>query len=240
MRIQVLASYTHMDRREAEGKTVAVIDTLRSMSTIITALASGCNQVIPVEEIEQAMELKTTMSQNSPILGGERNIMPLPGFDLGNSPMEYTEDMVKGRTLILTTTNGTRAIHAAKDAHKIFIAGMINGGSVASGILRQGRDAVLLCAGTGGYFTLEDVLTAGYIIYRALHFNSNQEMELDDLGRVALRLYESAKDNLLDALEDSDYTRSLIRAGYAKDIEYCLKRDIAKVLPVCRDGQITA
>ena len=239
MKVSVFGSHTHMSEKEVRGKVAVVIDTLRATSTIITAMANGCSQVLPVEEVEQAMERKASMPESSTILGGERNALKVSGFDLGNSPLEYTAEVVSGKTLILTTSNGTQAISKAREASILYLGAMINGVTAASALLRAEKDVVLLCAGTHGYYSSDDILTAGYILYRLHRFGSNIEIELDDLGRAAMELYERAKDDLNAALKPSTHYQRLVEAGMEKDLEYCLKRDTVRILPVCRDGQIT-
>lgn len=239
MKIEVYAAHSHVSEKELREKSVVVIDTLRATSTIITALANGCNQVLPVEEIEEAMDMRITMKESQVILGGERNTKKLPGFDFGNSPLEYAPENVTGKTLILTTTNGTRAIKKAEQADSVHIGALINGLTVASHLHRTNRDAVLLCSGTHGKFSMEDILTAGYIIYRLQRFGSNPDLQLDDLGLVAVNLYETHKDDLMGALRGTLHFGILHSTGMDDDLEYCLKRDIVRVLPAYRDGRIT-
>lgn len=239
MKIEVYAAHSHVSEKELREKTVVAIDTLRATSTIITALANGCNQVLPVEEVEEAMDMRITMKESQVILGGERNTQKLPGFDFGNSPLEYVPENVTGKTLILTTTNGTRAIKKAEQADSVHIGALINGLTVASHLHRTNKDAVLLCSGTHGKFSLEDILTAGYIIYRLQRFGSNPDLQLDDLGLVSVDLYEAHKDDLMGALRGTLHYGILHGNGMDDDLEYCLKRDIVRVLPAYRDGRIT-
>ena len=119
MKIEVFASQTHVTEKDIRGKDCVVIDTLRATSTIITALANGCEQVIPVEEVGQATRLRASVGGDTmAVLGGERGGQKIPGFDLGNSPLEYGPEHIYGKTLILTTTNGTLAIGKAETASR--------------------------------------------------------------------------------------------------------------------------
>ena len=132
MKIEVFASQTHVTEKDIRGKDCVVIDTLRATSTIITALANGCEQVIPVEEVGQATRLRASVGGDTmAVLGGERGGQKIPGFDLGNSPLEYGPEHIYGKTLILTTTNGTLAIGKAETASRTYIGAMINATSIA-------------------------------------------------------------------------------------------------------------
>ncbi len=237
MKIDVYASHTHVADKDIRGKQCVVIDTLRATSVIVTALSNGCKQVVPVAEVDQAMELKATMGTDA-ILGGERNALKVPGFDLGNSPLEYTTDVVAAKTVILTTTNGTQAIQKAQSASNVLIGSMINGVTVASALMRAREDAVILCAGTKGRFSLDDILTAGYIIYRMRRFGAVEPIETDDLGTVCEQLYIANRDHLVLALENARHFHVLVEAGMKKDVLYCMKRDIVHVLPRLNDGRI--
>lgn len=239
MKVEVYAAHTHVMEKDIRGKVCVVIDTLRATSTIVTALANGCEQVIPVEEVDQAMEMRNTMSASQTILGGERNAQKMPGFDFGNSPFEYTEQNVHGKTLIMTTTNGTQAIAKARDAVAVYLGAMINGATVAAQLVKQDTDAVILCAGTRGKFSLDDCLTAGYILYRMHHFGGRVDLETDDLGRVCEELYTQHKDDLQNAMKNATHYNVLLDLGMKDDLDYCFERDIVQVLPRCVDGRIT-
>lgn len=239
MRVEVYASHSHLDEKYLRGKTVIIIDPLRSTSTIVTALANGCEQIIPVKDVEQAISLQETMKESEVVLGGERSDSKVPGFDLGNSPFEYSAQNVSGKTLIFTTTNGTTAIGKAKNASAVYIGAMINGLTAASALLRAESDTILLLAGKDGKFSLDDVLTAGYIIYCIGRFGISTSIELDDLGFVCFKLYDQYKDDLIGALKNCSHALKLYEAGCEKDIEYCMKRDTVNILPVYKDGRIT-
>lgn len=238
MKLEVYAAHTHADERDMRGKTAVVIDTLRATSTIITALHNGCQQVLPVAEVEEAMAMRANMSESTAVLGGERDAVKLAGFDYGNSPLEYTPENILGKTLILTTTNGTLAIYKAAEANEVLIGALINGRSVADKLAADQNDTVLLCAGTKCKFSLEDILTAGHILY--LLEKQGIATELDDLGNIALDMYTVHKDNITGTLHGTTHYDILVNHGMEKDVEYCLKRDIVDILPKFSDGLITA
>src|SRR3712207_4750383 len=152
MKIDVIISANDIKEEKVKGKTVIIIDILRATSVIVTALNNGCNEVIPVLEVEDAMKIVKD-NRKKYILGGERNALKIEGFDFSNSPLDYTKDVVKDKTLVMTTTNGTRAIHGAMSAKNILIGAMINARSVANKVLELDNDLVIINSGTNGEFS---------------------------------------------------------------------------------------
>ncbi|MDL2220773.1 2-phosphosulfolactate phosphatase [Eubacteriales bacterium OttesenSCG-928-N14] len=239
MKIETYAAHTHVTDKELRGKTVVVIDTLRATSTIITALYNGAEQIYPVQSVEQAMDLAYQMREQGVLLGGERNAEKVQGFDLGNSPLEYMRRSIDGKSIILSTTNGTQAMQKAALAKDVYIGALLNGVTVASALMHIAGDAVLLCAGTHGNYSMDDIITAGYIIYRMKGFNSQKEIEMDDLSASAYQLYKMKKDNLQQELSMCTHYNVLKAKGMDEDLEYCLKRDTVRILPVLREGRIS-
>jgi len=239
MKIDVYASYTHATEKDMRGKICVVIDTLRATSVMITALNNGCEQIIPVAEVEQAMELKASMGESRTVLGGERNAQKLAGFDFGNSPLEYVETAVFGKTLVMTTSNGTQAILKAREAATMYMGAMINATTVAKALVSLKQDAVLLCAGTAGRFSIDDAVTAGYIINRIMKCKGKQTIKLDDLGFVCLGLYDQNKKDLNALVSNASHYTLLKDLGMQDDIDYCLTPDTVNVLPRCEDGRIS-
>ena len=236
MKIEVYASNTHVSKKDMDGKVVVAVDTLRAATTIITALHNGCAQIIPVEDVEKAMELAANMQLNNAVLGGERNAKKLPGFDFGNSPLEYVPEAIADKTLILSTTNGTATIARAVDAKRLYIGALINATALVEELVRLGEDFTILCSGTHGKFSTEDIITAGCFIH--LIRQRKVPLELDDLGRVAEDLYNRAKKGVPKALQGSAHFERLMSLGLAQDLDYCLTQDITDVVPVFRDGRI--
>ncbi|MDR0871417.1 MAG: 2-phosphosulfolactate phosphatase [Planctomycetaceae bacterium] len=157
-----------------DGAGAAVIDVLRATSVAAFAAASGVDSIIPLTDIDEARYLKTVLEKEKPgsvLLGGERFGLPIDGFDLGNSPQHYTPEKVKGKTLIQTTTNGTVAVEAAKPAAKIILASFLNAQTVVNVLQNEERIAIV-CAGTNGVETEEDLLFAGCLVSRLLSLNS--------------------------------------------------------------------
>ena len=217
-----------------KNRFVIVIDTLRATTVMAVALAEGARAVIPVMEIEEAIRLYHELGEDMARLCGEREGNPISGFHFGNSPFEYRAKTVAGLTLIMTTTNGTRAIHAAAGAAVLAVGSMANASTVAQDALASGMDVTILCAGTRGRFTTEDVLTAGAII-DAL---GTQGVALDDLSVIARDLYLHHTDDPASALDQCAHAQYLINAGYGDDVEYCMRKDSLKVVPYFEKGMV--
>jgi len=154
-----------VEPEDLAGGTVVVIDVLRASTSIIYALEAGAAQVIPCREVDQARALAKKFPAGDVLLGGERGGLPINGFDLGNSPGEYSADRVAGKTIILTTTNGTRAIEHARRADRILIGAFVNASAIVGELVEQ-EHIRLLCAGTGGEISRDDVLLAGMLAER--------------------------------------------------------------------------
>ncbi len=238
MRVEVYASHTHVAEKDLRGKNCVVIDTFRASSTIITALSNGAAQVIPLEEVEQAMDLRASMGDVQALLGGERDGQRIPGFDMGNSPLEYVQEKVYGKTLIFTTTNGTQAIRMAQLGARAYVAGMINARRVAKELLGLKEDVVLLCAGMEGKFAMEDAMTVGYMIKCLRYRNTTVPLELDDLGVVCELFYEKTRGHQQEMLQLSCGYQILQSLDCQEDVSYCMEPDTVPVLPMVQDDRI--
>lgn len=216
-------------RDALRGGVAIVIDVLRASTTVIHALASGCVAVWPVMEVDQAQsEAKELRSVGyDVILGGERGGLPIPGFDLGNSPADYVPDACKDRHLVLTTTNGTRALHHATPAERVLIASFVNFSAVCEQILRENRPLHFLCAGTDGEITLEDTLLAGAFV-EVLH---NKHLLCNDSARLAWDCFEHHGMVLVEALKLSKGGRNLITLGCEDDIALAGQVDRFRIVP---------
>ncbi len=151
-----------LEPEELTGAAVVVIDVLRASTVIACALAAGAREVIPCLEVEEARKIAAGLPKGEALLGGERHGLPIEGFDFGNSPAEYRPDLVAGRTVVFTTTNGTRAMNACHKASRVLIGAFVNCQAVCAA-LPPARPIHLLCAGTSGKITREDVLFAGLV-----------------------------------------------------------------------------
>jgi 2-phosphosulfolactate phosphatase len=208
-----------------------VIDVLRATTTIIHALAAGCVAVWPIEEVEEARRLADGMRVGRVLLGGERGGTPPPGFDLGNSPSEYTCVRCKGTTLVLTTTNGTRALLRAAPAARTLIAGFVNYSAVCEQLAGDPRPIHIVCAGWHGEVALEDALLAGALVDFLCERGS---ICLNDAARLAWDCFENHGRILDGALEVSAGGAHLRSLGYDDDIRAAARVDQFAVVPELR------
>jgi 2-phosphosulfolactate phosphatase len=234
MKLNVYAIPDNVADKELKDKTVVLIDLFRATSTMLAALANGCKEIVPSAEIEEVINMSKNYEKDSYLLCGERNIQAIDGFHLSNSPLEYTTEKVSGKTLLMTTTNGTQAFKRATDAAEVLICSLTNVDTVAGYLAEQQNDVVFICAGTDGQFTTDDVVTAGAVIYRLTNMVDN--LELGDLAVVAKILYQHYADDLHGLLRNSTHYRRLMDAGLEKDIEYCLTLNAAPVTGIYKDG----
>ncbi|HHV59569.1 MAG TPA: 2-phosphosulfolactate phosphatase [Clostridiaceae bacterium] len=233
MKVDLFATPSGIQEAFLKERTAVVIDVLRATSTITTALYNGCSKVIPVVDIEEALSIAKNYDPGTFLLGGERFAQKIEGFHLSNSPREYTRDAVEGKTIIFTTTNGTKAIRKASEARDIVIASFLNVTRVCDYIKEKGQDLAIICAGTDGRFSLEDILAAGAI---ASQLKNELDVKLDDLGLAGCFMYEKNRDNLAGILRNTLHYSRLVGLGFDKDIEVCLSLDTSPVVPVYRDG----
>jgi 2-phosphosulfolactate phosphatase len=208
-----------------------VIDVLRVTTTIIHALAAGCSSVRPCAEVEEARQLANSMRAGRVLLGGERHGQPLPGFDLGNSPREYTAARCRGMTLVLTTTNGTRALVRAAPAARTLVAGFVNYSAVCEQLRQDTCPVDIVCAGCEGEAALEDALLAGAFVV----FLSRQgEVQLNDAARLAWDCFEHHGQVLEGALEVCAGGVRLRSLGYDDDIRAAARVDQLALVPEAR------
>lgn len=224
---------------ELQGRVAVVVDVLRATSTIVEALANGARSVFPVASIEAAVRLAQNMGRDEVLLCGERRGLPIDGFDLGNSPREYTPDRVAGRSLIMTTTNGTPALLATTTAQETLVASFLNLSAVVARLAESGAPATVVCAGRERRFSLDDAVCAGAIV-RALcgeRFAAGEG--LPDTAHAAMVLAESRFDDLKSLFAGTAAGRQLVEAGLGEDLEFCAQVDRHDIVPRFHNGQIT-
>ena len=212
-----------------------VLDIFRATSSIVTAFANRCNTIIPVYSVEDATHIAR---QIGPVLlAGERKSIRIDCFDFGNSPSEFSSDKVKGQTIIMTTTNGTVAIRSTERAHSTLIGSFLNSKAVCQQAIDQGKDILIVCAGTDGFFSLEDALCAGLLV-RLLA--DQDDMHLTDSARCALLMYEATKieNKLTQAAVKSRNGKRLYDMNLTDDILYCLQTDKFNIVPHYTEGKI--
>lgn len=231
MQIEVIASVNEARSDDMAGKTVLVIDVLRATSNMVTGLAHGSLGIVPVETVQQAKNLQ----EPGCLLGGERNCRKLAGFDLGNSPFEYMQNSVAGRKILMTTTNGTRAVQKTNRAHTVFACSLLNVTACAEAALATGRDIYILCSGTQDVFSLEDGLCAGMLVDELQRLQPGR-LEVNDFGLAMQACYVQNKNRLKEALLTCSNGKRLIKLGFKNDIDYCSQPNLFKVVPVLQDG----
>ena len=237
MSVTVALTPSGLDASALDGTAVVVVDVLRASTTILTALDAGARAVIPVADEGEAGRLAATLDRSSSVLGGERGGVTLAGFPLGNSPAEYTPDAVGGKTVVLTTTNGTRALVAARGASRLAVGALANAGAAARFLreaVAEGLGAAVVCAGWRGGVALEDALCAGLLVDRLGLGGAN------DGARVAHGLYLGSRAALEAALARSDHARRLEALGAGADVARCARVDESATLPVFRDNRLVA
>jgi len=229
MKINVLYSNLHLDELYFTGKTCVVIDVLRASTVIVTALSNGAKEVIPVNTVDFAVKVSGDAFRSQTILGGERNTKKVEGFALGNSPLEYTTDVIGGKSIILYTTNGSRSIVKAKFAENLFIACFNNLDAIVDNLAVLNKDAEIICAGTNGGFNLEDAVCAGNIIAQlSLH---KKEIQFTDSAIASSLLYKTYSKSILKMLKNTDHGKLLIENGFVDDLKECAKLDSTDVIP---------
>lgn len=234
MRIDVIGSATMVTEESVKGRVAVVIDVLRATSVMVSALVNGAKQVIPVVSPEEAFALKEKLGSEV-ILGGERDALPIAGFDYGNSPLQYTEEVVEGKTIVMTTTNGTLAINNAAAADQLIIASFLNAEAVLQ-FIEEKEDIALICSGTDGQFTLEDALCAGYLIEQ-LH-RQNNNLYLSDMAVAIHQLYKANQQDMISIASQGKHYQNLLRKGFVKDLEYCFQIGVLNNVPIRVGGVI--
>ncbi|MGZ3493968.1 MAG: 2-phosphosulfolactate phosphatase [Thermodesulfobacteriota bacterium] len=218
-------------------RAVVVIDVLRATSVITHAISQGALEIIPVTTVEDAFKMAKAFPSGFILLGGESESKNIPGFDLGNSPREYVAERVKGKKLILRTTNGTKAFHLVSSGNEILVGSFFNIGAVAQRCLEVDRDLLIFPSGDEENFSLEDVICGGMLIELIIR-EGGKPISLTDASECATILYREFEDNLLGAFHLSRHGKELINRGFKEDLAYCAQINSIPLVPIFRDGVI--
>lgn len=219
---------------DTKGKVVVIIDIFRATSTITAALDNGAEKVIPVASVEECIALGES-TPNS-ITAGERNGQVAPGLQYGNSPLEYPAAFISGKTLNLTTTNGTRLLHQVEDADTIIIGSFLNLSAVCDYLVAQDKDVLLGCASWKDRPNMEDNLFAGAVVRKV-----QTEFKINcDSAHIAGSMYDDALryPDLLSYLKVGSHYDRLSKFGLLKDLEYCTQVDLHPVVPVLKNNAL--
>ena len=215
---------------------VVVVDVLRATSSMCIAFEQGVEKMIPVSTVEEALEYRNNGLDY--ILAAERNGAPVKSFDFGNSPQVYIDMDVQGRTVVMTTTNGTKSISIAKKEHDVAIGSLLNLDAIAKWLIVQNRDVIIFCAGWKDKFNLEDTLFAGALAQQLVE--SGLYDGSCDAVQASQVLWEQAKDDVYGFLENSSHRKRLAKLDIDSDVHFCLKVNQTTKIPVLKDGVLVA
>ncbi|MCK5456159.1 MAG: 2-phosphosulfolactate phosphatase [Melioribacteraceae bacterium] len=236
MKVNVLLSPNNVDELYFTSKTTVVIDVLRATSVIVQALNNGAKEVIPVGSIDFAMKISVNAHGGQTLLCGERNTKMIDGFDLGNSPQDYTKGLVHRKSIILFTTNGSKAIVKAKYSNKLLVASFNNLSAIAESLIDLGSDVEIVAAGSNGMFCIEDTICSGALIQTMKSLK--EDIEITDAGWASLVLNDQFGSDVGKMLRESEHGKILIGNGFEEDLAFCSERDNMPIVPFYKGGEI--
>ncbi len=236
MKVNIHYTHQQFDELYFTGKTSVVIDVLRASTVIVTALKNGAREVIPVGTVDFAMKVSGNAFGGQTILGGERNTKKVEGFNLGNSPLEYESEIVSGKSIILYTTNGTKAIVKAKFSENLYICCFNNLPAIADQLLKLNKDVEIICGGSNGNFNMEDAVCAGNLINELQKVDKT--IEITDSGRASSVLFKSFGKSIAKMLKQTEHGKLLIENGFTEDIKECAQFGTADLIPYYISGAI--
>lgn len=240
MRVDVFFGIQTVTPADINSRVVAVIDVLRASTSITVALANDAKTVIPFDNSEDVISRSKNFERSEVRLAGERKMLTVPGFDFGNSPREFTREAVEGKTVLMSTTNGTSTLAGVAGARDVLVASYVNLSAVLAMLrsaLRGGTEIVLICAGRERQFAIEDAACAGRYARSITRRVAN--VALNDATQACMLIDKKYGDNVLRLFQESTHGRALVEAGFAEDLEVCAAIDSYPVVPVYQDRQIT-
>ena len=240
MTLDVVFTPVGLSGGEVQGRTVFVIDILRAGTTMCAALHHGARAVVPVATTEEALRMAQTLGPDETVLAGERNCLPIPGFALGNSSREMEPAVVRGKTVVMTTTNGTAALLAVSAAATVFVAAAVNFSLVsarAHAAWVAGEDLLVVCSGRGGRFALDDAYCAGRVV-EAAQGGGRGRKGLNDAALAALDLVRRYGQRWERPLLASEGGRDLAELGMKADIADAVRVDAYPVLPLFAERRV--
>lgn len=239
MRVDVLLGEALPTPHEVLGKVVVVIDVLRAATTVVTALANGARAVIPFDSVDEPVTLSKQYERSEYRLAGERRMQRIDGFDLGNSPLEYTRSVVQGRTILYSTTNGTVALVASAGAKVCYFAAFVNCGETIKAVRsasRDNADVLIVCAGHERRVTLEDVVCAGRIARGVVR--GKPSVTWTDSARSAALVERRYATDFNKLRAEATHAQSLDAAGFESDVEMCFSLDTHPLVVTYQDRQL--
>ncbi len=248
MKLDVLLGEAPVAPADVADRVVVVIDVLRAATTAATALMNGARALVPYESVEEAATRARSMDQDTVKLGGERRMERIPGFDFGNSPLEYSRELVEDRTIVFTTSNGTRALSATHASADCFFAGFINASATVDAVSESVNtakqaamaetDVTIICSGTDRKLALEDLVCAGRLV-RGIR-SRFPEADLGDAALLAELTEARYRDTPSALADDAVHARALESAGFTHDVAYCLAIDTVPVAVRYHERQLRA
>jgi 2-phosphosulfolactate phosphatase len=241
VRLDVVFGAAAVHQADVAGRVVAVIDVLRASTSIATALAHGARSVVPLKSPDEVIKQSRSFERADVRLAGERRMLPVSGFDFGNSPREFTREAVEGKTILMSTTNGTPALVAAQGARDVVVASYVNFTAALAFLRTAARGAVdvtIICAGRDKHFSREDAACAGRFVrgvQRRLH-----GVQPNDAAQVCAMLDKHHGDRIEEMFAQSEHGRALVAAGFADDLPLCGAVDAHPVVPLYVDRQIVS
>ncbi len=227
MHFKIYSTHNEVPEGQLKGKNVIIIDVLRATSVITTALANGAKKVMTSPSIKEALARKA--ANPNLILGGERNAIKIKGFDLGNSPLEYTRERVADKTILLSSTNGTQAVKKALGAKKIIAASFLNLNVVVEYLEKLNEDLNVICSGTNGEFSLDDGLCVGLILYE---LRKKITVSTDDFGELLTLPFIKDSFSIKNLLSNAYHVNFLNSKGFSTDVDYCLDINVLEIIPI--------
>jgi 2-phosphosulfolactate phosphatase len=240
VRVDVVFGGTALAPGDVAGRVVAVIDVLRASTSIAVALANGARAVVPLESSDEVITRAKAFERSDVLMAGERRMLAVPGFDLGNSPRQFTRGVVEGKTVLMTTTNGTPAIMNTPGARDVIVASYVNYTAVLTMLsvaLRGGTDVTLVCAGRDRQFALEDAGCAGRFVYNVS--KRLPDVALSDAAHACVLIDRKYGEQIVRLFDASEHGRALRAAGFGEDLAACAAMDSSPVIPLYQDRQIT-
>jgi 2-phosphosulfolactate phosphatase len=238
MRIDLVFTHQELQFTDKAEKTGVSIDVLRATSTIVAAFDNGCASFTPITSVDEARERAKKYQPGAILLGGAKQGLRPQGFDLGNSPLDYVEDVVKGKHILFSSSNGTQSMHGLKGAAEILLASFLNTEAVSRVILSTGRDCLIACSGDFGRFALGDTVCGGMIISQLLA-GTKTEIRLSDAAAVALMVFQAHAHDIRGMLHASEWGQHLTQLNLSADIDFCAKVDVSDAVPRLKNDTVT-
>ena len=238
MEIDLVLTHIPITDEKLKNRMVVIIDVLRASTTICEALMHGAKEIIPVLNVADAMSLAGNLSRDNLLLCGEREGNVIEGFNLGNSPLEYTADVVAGKSLIFTSTNGSVALVKASSAKSAIITGFINISASVDKLMESGENVLIICSGNNQQFAMEDTVCGGMLVH-LLKQECKDEVILNDGAEAAEILFEKSRNKYYEMLKNCKHGKYLISLNYGEDLAVCASVDSVSVIPVLKQGKVT-